>query len=550
MSPERNIPGNSDLRIGKSGKTKVAVIWTGGTIASVARQVGDNEVSMPGYTGEMFQKRVLGDAFTAKNEFTWIPADPENPRGIDSTESQNRIMEMVVQRIYETLANPGFKNHRVVVTHGTDTLVHTASLASLSIQGLDRPVVITGSQKRPGALGSDALSNFDLAIRAAALPTNQVLVAFGNSVMRGVAATKLEAVETRDTFGSQHQDLVAQLIASDLRINHEMLAVPQTTGDSLKYFPGMDGRVRTAQFAPNMYDEWMMRKTLDPDFDAVILEGYAAGNIPTGVADIIREMSEKMMIIITPSTATHGSKETLYAGSAEIAHPSTTHFVGSTHVALTKFQWLFNQGKKLGLKNLSHDRALLKWVKDRFSLDFAGENGRKGSTADVPADLYLHTVATRAEIKTKYDGIPLVSDASDTEELRLKNFKLMMIDEKLEFLAEKFIKEGKLDPMDKDEWLFMRKGIEVPVEWLLGYEHAAGDILYEYMMSPRIIPRMKKPMRHSGGKYMFDEELYELFGVRRPEDAPVPNESDFRTDLSVLIVPAVPPDMPGTSAAQ
>ncbi|MFF2875619.1 asparaginase [Gottfriedia sp. NPDC057991] len=54
----------------------------------------------------------------------------------------------------------------VVVTHGTDTLEETAYFLDLTIDD-DRPVVITGSQRSPGELGTDAFINLRHAIYTA-----------------------------------------------------------------------------------------------------------------------------------------------------------------------------------------------------------------------------------------------------------------------------------------------------------------------------------------------------------------------------------------------
>src|SRR2546430_6463929 len=47
----------------------------------------------------------------------------------------------------------------VVVIHGTDTMAYTASALSFALRGLDRPVVLTGSQRPLGEIRSDARRN-------------------------------------------------------------------------------------------------------------------------------------------------------------------------------------------------------------------------------------------------------------------------------------------------------------------------------------------------------------------------------------------------------
>ena len=54
----------------------------------------------------------------------------------------------------------------VVITHGTDTMGHTAAALSFMLLGQRKPVILTGSQS-PGAPLSDAETNLSCAIEAA-----------------------------------------------------------------------------------------------------------------------------------------------------------------------------------------------------------------------------------------------------------------------------------------------------------------------------------------------------------------------------------------------
>lgn len=510
------------------GKTKTAVIWTGGTIGSVATlNDKQEEVSRPGMTGKDFQK-LLDVGFLARNEFAWVPVMEDKPRGLDSTEMTNEIMMLIVRKIHEVLANPAYKDHRIVVTHGTDSLEHTATYASLALQGLDRAVVFTGSQIRPGASQSDALSNFDLAVKAAGINTKQVLVAFGSKVMRGNAATKQDGIATGSTFGSPHQDLVAELMGSELRVmNPDMLRVPEGHGPGLKYIPGLQGDVKCERFAPNLNNEVALRKVLDTDYDAVIFEGYAAGNMPTSIAHVIREMSERMMIIITPSTATHGVKETLYEGSPSISHQTATHFIGSPHVALTKFQWLYSQGRKLGLRNTSESRALLRWIKERFSISYAGEGSRNNDIPDFPADLLLKTEKSISELRK--EAIPFtlhiprnkpltISEAADLKRSNQSAIEMSIWHAKLHEKADQLIEEGSLSEERKSEWMEQRIRVRPPLHWLV--EHAEPDqgIIWAYFHSPLIFDEKILPMCGNGGEYIFHPLMCSMLGFDPPAE--------------------------------
>src|SRR5687767_2325299 len=47
----------------------------------------------------------------------------------------------------------------IVIIHGTDTMAYTAAALSFALRGLDRPVVLTGSQRPLAEVRSDARRN-------------------------------------------------------------------------------------------------------------------------------------------------------------------------------------------------------------------------------------------------------------------------------------------------------------------------------------------------------------------------------------------------------
>ncbi|MGN6955727.1 asparaginase domain-containing protein, partial [Neisseria sp. P0015.S004] len=65
----------------------------------------------------------------------------------------------------------------ILVLHGTDTMAYTANLFTLSLQGLDKPVILTGSQWPYDAANSDAPRNLATAVSAFSLKLKQVAIA-------------------------------------------------------------------------------------------------------------------------------------------------------------------------------------------------------------------------------------------------------------------------------------------------------------------------------------------------------------------------------------
>ena len=81
----------------------------------------------------------------------------------------------------------------VVVIHGTDTMAYTAAALSFALVGLDKPVVLTGSQRPLGEIRSDARRNLVDAVDLATRDIPEVGVCFDGALLRGNRATKGDA---------------------------------------------------------------------------------------------------------------------------------------------------------------------------------------------------------------------------------------------------------------------------------------------------------------------------------------------------------------------
>ena len=81
-----------------------------------------------------------------------------------------------------------------VVLHGTDTMAYTASALAFLLQGLQKPVVVTGSQIPLCEVRNDARENIITSLLIAAdddLP--EVCLCFGEKLLRGCRAVKVSA---------------------------------------------------------------------------------------------------------------------------------------------------------------------------------------------------------------------------------------------------------------------------------------------------------------------------------------------------------------------
>ncbi len=100
-----------------------------------------------------------------------------------------------------------------VVLHGTDTMVYTAAALSFLLEGLRKPVILTGAQVPVGDVRTDARNNLITAVELAASghpQTAEVGIFFGHQLLRGSRAVKT-SISAFDAFTSPDCPPLAQV---------------------------------------------------------------------------------------------------------------------------------------------------------------------------------------------------------------------------------------------------------------------------------------------------------------------------------------------------
>jgi len=183
-----------------------------------------------------------------------------------------------------------------VITHGTDTMAYTAAALTYLLEGLGKPVVITGSQYSMTDSATDAIHNFNDAILFASEELAGVFIAFDGLLINGTRAIKTKT-KSYDAFKSVNYPPVAgvkhnhisynQAVCSHFRnsVNDHKgtttpLHVAQTVEEKifvLKLFPGLD----TAIF-----------DYLKKEMKGVIIESYGIGGVSSEIFDIATKVLE------------------------------------------------------------------------------------------------------------------------------------------------------------------------------------------------------------------------------------------------------------------
>ena len=135
----------------------IALIYAGGTVGMT--KTADGYAPMDDFAGVL--GACLADCGDALPRYTFH----EYATPIDSANAMPHDWQTIARDIAVRYANhDGF-----VILHGTDTMVYTASALSYMLQGLRKPVIVTGSQIPLGEVRSDALQNVITSLQLAAL---------------------------------------------------------------------------------------------------------------------------------------------------------------------------------------------------------------------------------------------------------------------------------------------------------------------------------------------------------------------------------------------
>jgi len=314
--------------------SRILMINTGGTISMTA--------SSRGYVpdGEKFRERLTGmDLFTnaAMPEWDLIETDPLLDSSNMTVSEWNRIGKLVADN-YD--AYDGF-----VILHGTDTMAYTASALSFMLMGLDKPVILTGSQIPLCEIRSDGRDNLINALLIAAeCRVREVCIFFGGKLLRGNRATKYSADELI-AFVSPNCPPLAEagisvvynesVLLKKERGNFELQILEEIPIGVIKVFPGI-------QFS--LFDQILTEK-----LKGIVIETFGAGNIPNGgneLLPIVKKAVEHGTVITVCSQCPQGtvSLGTYEASSALADAGAVSGKDLTTEAAVAKLYYLFSRG--------------------------------------------------------------------------------------------------------------------------------------------------------------------------------------------------------------
>ena len=256
----------------KAGKSKILLIYTGGTIGMVR---DSKNGALKAFNFDNLLRRIpeikLLDCFIDTISFD-TPIDSSNVVPENWVE-----MSEIIENHYEDY--DGF-----VILHGSDTMSYSASALSFMLENLRKPIIFTGSQLPIGDLRTDAKENLITSIQIAALQKNNMPVIkevglyFEYKLYRGNRTTKINAEHFSAFKSFNYPKLIESGVYLD--ISWPYLFKPSQFG-TLKVHKAFCKDVIIVKLFPGI-----QREVLEPLFSitnikGIIIETFGSGNTVT-----------------------------------------------------------------------------------------------------------------------------------------------------------------------------------------------------------------------------------------------------------------------------
>ncbi|GIU68358.1 MAG: glutamyl-tRNA(Gln) amidotransferase subunit D [Candidatus Pacearchaeota archaeon] len=344
-------------------KPKIAMIITGGTIASKL-DTKTGAVSPLTKPEEFFKfyPKIFDKVSLEKIIVPFTKA---------SEDMDFKDWKKIAKITYNLLNNKEIKG--VIITHGTDTLHYTASALSFFLQNLNKPVILTYSQRSIDRASSDANLNLQCSALASISDIAEVLLV-GHATMNddfcfAILGTKARKLHTsrRDAFKSVNRKPIAKIwpdkieILSEHKLRNEKNKVKLDAKFNnkvalIKFYPGQN---------PDILEFYHKNK-----YEGLVIEATGLGHVSSlsknSFLKKIKKLTKDGIIVCVTSQCIYGRVDPyVYSNGRELEKAGAIFLEDMlSETAFVKLGWI------LGHKEWKKNKQI---IKQKMLTNFAGE---------------------------------------------------------------------------------------------------------------------------------------------------------------------------------
>jgi len=218
---------------------------------------------------------------------------------IDNIDSSNMTMGHW-DKIVNTISENYDKFDGFVITHGTNTMGYTSSAISFALQGIGKPVVLTGAQIPANKLESDARQNFVNAVKLAGMDISGVYVVFGSKIILGCRAKKdneydLNAFKTFNGYDVGEIGIQIQIKGKYSRRHKKKFQAK----------PGFESNLAVITMEPGI-SKGIFDSLLKGGVHGFVLRAFGAGDMPHWLIPFLDEAHQRKIPIVVTTQCPNG----------------------------------------------------------------------------------------------------------------------------------------------------------------------------------------------------------------------------------------------------
>ena len=198
-----------------------------------------------------------------------------------------------------------------VISHGTDTMAYTAAALSYMLQDLDKPVVLTGSQRPVNDDSTDSKMNLtDAFVCACDERLSGVCIVFSGRVILGTRARKTCSKSFTAFSSINYPDLA-------ILLDHRLIRyIEPERGGEPRFFDELCEKVGLVKMVPGMDPalwEWMLEH-----YKALVVECFGVGGLPSYGNTAFLELVDRYtamgrFVVMTTQVQNEGSDLSVYS---------------------------------------------------------------------------------------------------------------------------------------------------------------------------------------------------------------------------------------------